>query len=206
MLCLGTVLLWLRSHWAEEQLLLTGPGSSYCRLISSGQRWGGASLVLVAGVGWPAWGHAPFHSVARDWSALPAEFCYYVDHPGYNRPVVYERGTGGICFGPDGNAWSYEWSELNRGPANVKPKYVQVSYCRIEVSHWVAIVLFGIPPLAWLAFHLRRARCERWRLRSGLCLECGYDLRASKERCPECGTAIPAEQVAEGTGVEKKDL
>ena len=54
----------------------------------------------------------------------------------------------------------------------------------LSVPLYIGILLFGAYPL-WMAlpFHRRRKRKKL-----GLCVSCGYDLRASKDRCPECGT------------------
>jgi hypothetical protein len=57
------------------------------------------------------------------------------------------------------------------------------------VPLWLIMIVSGIPAVRWyLQRHRERIRQTR-RLR-GACPDCGYDLRASKDRCPECGTAI----------------
>ena len=58
----------------------------------------------------------------------------------------------------------------------------------LDVPFWLLTVLFLSPPLT-SAFNFARRRCRQG---LGQCVHCGYDLRASKDRCPECGTAIPA--------------
>ena len=61
------------------------------------------------------------------------------------------------------------------------------STVRIRVPHWLlAIALAALP--AWRAVGQWRRRHRR---RRGACARCGYDLRASGDRCPECGTAVP---------------
>jgi hypothetical protein len=61
----------------------------------------------------------------------------------------------------------------------------------LTVPYWLVTSLFALLPIAW-GFHLRRRLRIRSRLKRGLCPSCGYDLRSSTNRCPECGALTPS--------------
>ena len=56
------------------------------------------------------------------------------------------------------------------------------------VPHWAA----ALPPAALAAWALWLARRPARRAARGLCPSCGYDLRGTKDRCPECGAPAAA--------------
>lgn len=53
-------------------------------------------------------------------------------------------------------------------------------------------MLIYLPPVLAVIFLVgwNRRRKRMKRIEAGLCEACGYDVRGSADRCPECGTAI----------------
>ena len=86
-----------------------------------------------------------------------------------------------------------------RWAADTRPMVVDRA-TSFGVAHWAVVGLLAIAPAvsAWSAHRARR------RLRRGdRCAACGYDLQATPDRCPECGTpaAPPATTETRNTTV-----
>jgi hypothetical protein len=95
---------------------------------------------------------------------------------------------------------------LSRYPS--RARYWEIQYhhrpggaLRVGIPFWLPLLFTIVPPLWWL---LGKAQ-KLGRRRDGLCRECGYDLRASRERCPECGTPITTTERSTGATEDTDD-
>lgn len=65
----------------------------------------------------------------------------------------------------------------------------------LVVPYWFLTLVTGAPPACWAARWAARRLSRRRRRLRGLCPACGYDLRATPDRCPECGHVPEAKAV-----------
>ena len=112
-------------------------------------------------------------------------------------------GSGSVAFNPTtvGGFSYFRMTFLPHDPvirtARVAPPEIDavgladtaVVLFAVRIRLWGPFVVFAAyPTIAFIRGPLRRYR----RRNRGLCLHCGYDLRGTPERCPECGSeALP---------------
>jgi hypothetical protein len=153
---------WVRSYFASDTLAHIGDGGRARGVQSS------RGYLLFAAI-----------ELAPDFTSAQTGFSYNT-----GAPVGMERSTP---FPPIAQLWGFTLASGNipgPGPGGVRARVVIIPY-------WSAVALLGLLGAAKLAAVRSRRRGRRC-IAAGLCVRCGYDLRASPERCPECGTPAAA--------------
>ena len=196
LLCVASVAMWVRSQSVTEMWRFPtryGPAAPGERLLGSAKGWKFVSMV-GSGDGRLVWFDAKQYDRPHQVVGTPVEADGYRKVIGTGR---LPRGVGSLA-GTYGKSrahrvtvpWVAEvtWSPEQRVRTGPPPSGAFVSYGRhwcASVSWWVPAVAAAMLPAA-RGFHgLKRARRRR---AEGVCPACGYDLRATPGRCPECGT------------------
>ncbi len=68
----------------------------------------------------------------------------------------------------------------------------RIRWRRLSMPLWLLALLLAILPIRAFLIPAAAVWRRRRRIRRGCCPSCGYDLRASANRCPECGMIVPA--------------
>jgi hypothetical protein len=122
-----------------------------------------------------SWGGA-WHQSGSFWGV-------FYDHGAACSPV---RPSGAIWLGPpypnEGRVGSWTLS---------KP----MPFWCVATPYGIAVGVFATPAAVLMTITIFRWFRNRRRISQSLCSKCGYDLRATRDRCPECGKRVSATQV-----------
>jgi len=176
-LCLAFIALWIRSYLAYD--------------LAAHEAYSGIGTELMSVRGNFIFYH--YNSYKNESEEPPQEF-------GFSHLSPSSR-TGSAWAG-EFDFWHYGRHFWNRLGFNATSRPVPVFTTQltlISAPDWSLAGLFGVLPFIYFR-RMRRRRRMRERQLSGQCIACGYDLRATPDRCPECGTSQPksAGEVARG--------
>ena len=167
LLCVATVVMWVRSGYAAD--IWT---------------WGGAGREYWVRSDWGRFGVTSVGNATPRRTHETSSGGYHGVLPG---PKTGEHEWAGVRF-----AWGRSMPGQIMGPTlRVTGRGM---YWSAQVYHPILAVVLAWPLVPYCLV-CRRRQTARKRLAAGLCCRCGYDLRASKEQCPECGSAVPAGHV-----------
>jgi hypothetical protein len=163
-----TLILWQHSWVATDTLWLARGGSLYLINLSDGS----AEIDRVSG--WKQDIRISVGSIGGEQSNPTVPLVALVNS-------MATTSDGYIAQIQSGHG--YVWQEHKPSPL------LPIGAIRFGLSPLPFLLL--ILPLIWMISFVHDRRLRRQRRQAGQCVECGYDLRATPQRCPECGT-VPA--------------
>jgi hypothetical protein len=177
LLCVAASSMWLRSYWRQDAPgVITSRGATW--LMSSRGKLG--VLVLHVRTYQDVWSMTRLDQAADRGS--PTEL-------GNLGTLGPDEKKGAAGFGVAHSSLRAGRVTVGAIRFNGDPAGSTVDLRWAFAPYWSIILPAAIAPAARAARRFRRRRA----IRPGLCPMCGYDLRATPDRCPECGTnAAPA--------------
>jgi hypothetical protein len=167
LLLVATTVLWVRSHALSDKAAWRRPGGIYSARTARGH------LVVEM---WRA-----------DWPLRAGErfgFVYERDEP---YPLALEVIPRLYVY-PDPSVSESKWDHAGFG-WHTRRRAGAVESAAVSAPFWALAAAAAALALGRAVPRLVSARRRR-RQRAGLCPACGYDLRATPERCPECGRRV----------------
>ena len=196
LLFLGTLFLWIRSRSRRDGIWYNTDTARYSVHSFHGRIWfwrltGGRVATdyvwatpakLHPGVVWDSTPDSYYERIGKRPKGQSASVTaeeYILAAPTVSYPLDPK--------GADWQAMGFRYFRTNTWSpiAQMAAGYPPTKSAALFIPHWALAVLFGLLSTVGLIPMLRR-----WhRRRHGLCPSCGYDLRGTPDRCPECGAA-----------------
>lgn len=170
LICVGMAVLWIRSYFAYDDLLYKSSIAAHAGERRTGVESQAGFLIFYHSVNDQGFTSSGIREVGY-WITYSAAL-----EPGLPSPLdaVDHRFAG---FG-------YKSEVIAGRSGGVRTAY---NNTQVMIPFWFLVALFSLVPARWMW----RRRRDRSRRRAGSCRHCGYDLRATPDRCPECGHQVP---------------
>ncbi len=193
-LCLATMALWAQSYWRFldfGRISTSRDAVAYTQhLIRIGSN-DGRYLFTWRDIIW-AWSNPSTAYTSKTWDAsngvyLTQKKPFDLFHKFPKQPDSVDRSWE-LAFG----GWHYTRliQDSIIPPLHMSPG-PGTRGMLIIVPHAYICAALAIPPIVFML----KWRRKRMAARFGLCSNCGYDLRSTPDRCPECGTIPPTKEI-----------
>jgi len=183
LLCLAAITLWIRGHYARDGLWYSTDTMRYSIHSYRGRIWLW-KLSIAPNPSAMVWSTPLRMSTGLQVDSVSDSWYAPYVHPGKGVVLETDFTEAPAGWDPRPRQWlgfRYIRTDTWHPKAQLRSGYPTARSRAIFIPNWAIVILTAILPAITVTRFIRN------RKQIGHCPKCGYDLRATPTRCPECG-------------------